>query len=129
MNAPPSEPHRILVVEDDIDLRESICMLLELEGFEAVGVGNGLEALDYLEAQPTPCVILLDMMMPTMSGPEFRARQLADEELAKVPTVVLSAIPPDQQQLEVKAAADYLSKPVRPAQLSQVVRKHCPCAA
>jgi CheY-like chemotaxis protein len=129
VNAAPSEPHRILVVEDDIDLRESICMLLEMEGFDAVGVGNGQEALDYLGAQPTPCVILLDMMMPKMNGPEFRARQLADAALAKVPTVVLSAIPPEQQQLEVKAAAAYLSKPVRPAQLSQVVRKHCACAA
>jgi CheY-like chemotaxis protein len=125
----PPEAHCILVVEDDIDLRESICMLLELEGFVAIGAGNGQEALDYLRAHPKPCVILLDLMMPKMNGPEFRARQLADAALATVPTVVLSAVPPEQQQLEVKAAADYLAKPVRPAQLTQVVRKHCPRAA
>ncbi len=100
-------------------------MLLELEGFHAIGVGNGQEALDYLHAQPMPCVILLDLMMPKMNGVEFRARQLADTVLAKVPTVVLSAVPPDQQRREVKAAADYLTKPVRPEQLSQVVRKYC----
>lgn len=129
MSTAPSEIHRILVVEDDVDLRDSICMLLELEGFVAIGVGNGQEALDYLSAHPIPCVILLDLMMPKMNGPEFRVRQLADAALATVPTVVLSAVPPDQQQLEVKAAADYLSKPVRPAQLTQVVRKHCRAAA
>jgi CheY-like chemotaxis protein len=104
-------------------------MLLEMEGFLTAGAGNGQEALDYLRAQPLPCVILLDLMMPKMNGFEFRVRQMADAVLAKVPTVILSAISPDQQRQELKAAADYLAKPVRPAQLAQVVRKHCCPAA
>jgi CheY-like chemotaxis protein len=121
----PPEPHRVLVVEDDSDLRESLCMLLEMEGFLTAGAGNGLEALDYLSTQPPPCVILLDLMMPKMNGFEFRARQLADTVLAKVPTIILSAISPDQQRQELQSAADYLAKPVRPAQLAQAIRRHC----
>jgi CheY-like chemotaxis protein len=119
----------ILVVEDDEDLRESLCALLEMEGFRAVGVFNGLEALRYLEANGPPCVILLDLMMPGMSGGEFRSRQLADAMLARVPTIVVSAMDLGHQQAQVVDAAGYLSKPVNPTQLSQTVRQHCQASA
>ncbi len=121
----PAHDDIILVVEDDEDLRDSMCALLELEGFRAVGVFNGLEALRYLEAHGPPCVILLDLMMPGMSGGEFRTRQLADAHLARVPTIVVSAMDPAHQQAQVLDAAGYLSKPVNPRQLSQTVRQHC----
>lgn len=115
----------ILVVEDDEDLRESLCALLEVEGYRAVGVFNGLEALQYLQAHRLPCIILLDLMMPGMSGGEFRARQLADAMLARVPTIVVSAMDLNHQQSQVLNAAGYLSKPVNPARLAQTVRQHC----
>ncbi|HYO72135.1 MAG TPA: response regulator [Archangium sp.] len=115
----------ILVVEDDEDLREGLCDLLEAEGYRAVGVFNGLEALQYLRAHRLPCVILLDLMMPGMSGGEFRARQLADAMLARVPTIVVSAMDLNHQQAQVLNAAGYLSKPVSVARLSQTVRQHC----
>jgi CheY-like chemotaxis protein len=118
----------ILVVEDDEDLRDSVCALLEVDGFRAVGVDNGLEALRYLQAHGPPCVILLDLMMPGMSGGEFRARQLADGLLARVPTIVLSAMHLSHQQEQVLNAAGYLTKPVNPRQLFQTVRQHCQAA-
>lgn len=114
------------MVEDDEDLRESVCMLLESEGYQAVGVFNGLEALRYLHANAPPCVILLDLMMPGMSGGEFREHQLADVNFARVPTIVVSAMDPTHQRTQVLSAAGYLSKPVNPKQLSQTVRQHCP---
>ncbi len=113
------------MVEDDEDLRESVCMLLEAEGYQAVGVVNGLEALRYLQTNAPPCVILLDLMMPGMSGGEFRARQLADAMLARVPTIVVSAMELGHQQAQVLNATGYLSKPVNPAKLTQTVRQHC----
>jgi len=119
----------ILVVEDDEDLRDSLCSLLEVEGFRAVGVVNGLEALRYLRAHGPPCVILLDLMMPGMSGGEFRARQLADAHLARVPTIVVSAMDLAHQREQVLNAAGYLNKPVNPKQLTQTVRQHCKAAA
>jgi CheY-like chemotaxis protein len=121
----PGHEDIILVVEDDEDLRDSVCMLLEAEGFQAVGVYNGLEALRYLEAHAPPCVILLDLMMPGMSGGEFRTRQLADAHLARVPTIVVSAMDPAHQQAHVLSAAGYLTKPVNAKLLSQTVRQHC----
>lgn len=119
----------ILVVEDDADLRDSLCSLLEVEGFQAVGAANGLEALRYLRAHAPPCVILLDLMMPGMSGGEFRVRQLADAHLARVPTIVVSAMDVAHQQEQVLNAAGYLTKPVSPKQLTQTVRQHCQATA
>jgi CheY-like chemotaxis protein len=122
----PTHEDIILVVEDDEDLRDSLCALLEIEGYRAVGVFNGLEALRYLQAaHRPPCVILLDLMMPGMSGGEFRARQLADAMLARVPTIVVSAMDLGHQQAQVLNAAGYLSKPVSPERLSKTVRQHC----
>ena len=69
---------RVLVVEDDLEIRESLMDVLEDAGFEAVGAGNGLEALDQLRGPgPQPCLIFLDLMMPRMDGRAFRQEQLA----------------------------------------------------
>jgi CheY-like chemotaxis protein len=72
--------HRVLVVEDDLEIRESMMEILEEHGYEPVGAENGLEALDKLRSSgPLPCLILLDLMMPRMDGrpsvrPSSRAR-------------------------------------------------------
>jgi CheY-like chemotaxis protein len=116
-------------VEDDPDLRENLCEVLEVEGFRAVGVVNGLEALRYLQAHAPPCLILLDLMMPGMSGGEFRARLRADAHLARVPTIVVSAMELDHQQEQVLDAAGYFIKPVSPKKLSEAIRQHCQAAA
>lgn len=82
----------IMVVEDDTMIRETLKYVLEMEGFRAVVVGNGREALDYLKSSTSrPDLILLDLMMPIMNGYEFRAEQLKDHDLSNIPTVVVSA--------------------------------------
>lgn len=82
----------ILVVDDDRDLREALCGALEESGFTAVGCGDGRQALDYLRSGVSlPALILLDWMMPVMSGGEFREVQVQDERLADIPVVVISA--------------------------------------
>src|SRR5215510_8699670 len=63
---------RVLVVDDDQDIRDALCELLRDEGYEAIAVANGEEALTYLKGGNLPCVILLDLMMPVMDGWEFR---------------------------------------------------------
>lgn len=127
--SPTAHEDVILVVEDDADLRENLCEVLELEGFRAAGVDNGVEALRYLRAHAPPCVILLDLMMPGMSGGEFRAQQRADAHLAQVPIIVVSAMELDHQQEEVPDAVGYFIKPVNPKELSAAVREHCQAAA
>jgi two-component system, chemotaxis family, chemotaxis protein CheY len=81
---------RILLVDDDSDLREALAELLIDEGFEVTEASNGRDALELLEEQ-TADLIILDYMMPVMSGPEFRAQQLARPAFASIPVVLLSA--------------------------------------
>ena len=113
----------VLIVEDDSDLREMMAQLLTLEGFHSAAVANGKEALRYLSAGDTPNVILLDLMMPVMDGWEFRRVQQADPVLARVPTIVLSAL--DQARaVDLKPDA-FLKKPLDFDRLLQLVREYC----
>ena len=82
----------VLVVDDDRDLCDALCHALEECGFSAVGCGDGSEALDYLRSDaPNPSLILLDWMMPVMSGAEFREEQVKDPKISDIPVIVVSA--------------------------------------
>jgi CheY-like chemotaxis protein len=85
---PPSGP--ILLVEDDPDVRLMMATSLELEGAAVITAANGAEAFNLARAHH-PALIVLDLMMPVMSGEEFRRAQLANETLSKIPVVVVSA--------------------------------------
>ncbi|HEX7622759.1 MAG TPA: response regulator [Anaeromyxobacteraceae bacterium] len=83
----------VMVVEDDRDLRENMSELLEDEGYKPLCAENGLEALYFLRAQQVlPDVILLDLMMPVMSGWQFREQQLQDARLSSIPVIIVSAM-------------------------------------
>jgi CheY-like chemotaxis protein len=82
----------VMVVEDDVCIRELVIEILGGGGFKAVGAGNGREALQHLrQTRVRPGLILLDLMMPVMDGRQFRAEQLSDPLLARIPVVVMSA--------------------------------------
>lgn len=115
---------RVLVVEDDEDLREMMAQLLRTEGFEPDLAGDGVEALDKLRSRPDhPHVILLDMMMPRMDGWTFRRQQTRDPGLADIPVVVVSAAPRDQ--LKSVSAAAVVPKPFDYQDLIDTLREHC----
>ncbi len=102
----------MLIVEDDSDITEMLGLLLPSEGFEVVRAEHGAEALQYLRSGGTlPDLILLDLMMPVMSGWEFRDRQLTDPELAKIPVIVMTGVGDWDQVLTARADA-YMTKPV-----------------
>src|SRR5262245_36830107 len=63
--------HSVLVVEDDDGIRESIVEILRDEGYLVHEASNGREALEQLKDGQRPCVVLLDLMMPVMSGWQF----------------------------------------------------------
>src|SRR5688572_8239376 len=82
----------VMVVDDDRELRESVCELLAEGGYDALGMANGAAALSYIrEQQPKPKVILLDLMMPEMNGWQFREAQLGDPAISSIPVVVMTA--------------------------------------
>ena len=66
-----SAPLTLLVVDDQALFRRSLEDRLRGDGFRVVSAGNGLEALEMLEETATPCLVLLDLVMPVMNGVEF----------------------------------------------------------
>jgi DNA-binding response OmpR family regulator len=111
----------VLVVEDHADLREMLAVLLEAEGFRVQTAANGAEALTAMRAV-RPSVILLDLMMPVMSGDEFRRRQLAEPEYASVPVICMTAAHDGSHRAETMQAAQFFQKPVDFDQLITAVR-------
>jgi CheY-like chemotaxis protein len=121
----------ILVVDDDVDIRESLIELFEEHGCTAVGAANGRAALDALESMPPEqtCLILLDLTMPVMDGREFREEQMKRQDSASIPVVVISAYPDRRAEMEALDIAGYLPKPVKAAELMSTVTQYCPCDA
>ena len=118
----------ILVVEDDKDLRDTLCDALELEGYQAIAAEHGEAALRHLQSgQPRPCLILLDLMMPVMDGWTFRSALLADPALAPIPVVVMTA--GGRHGLPSPPAERVLQKPLRMDRLLQIVHAHCTAGA
>lgn len=121
-----SSKPRILVVEDDFDIRDTLSQILEAEGYRVSGAANGAEALDALERGDMPALILLDLMMPVMNGWQFRTEQLKRPELAEIPVVVISADSGVGKKAEAIGAADALKKPVPLETLLDVVGRYAP---
>jgi CheY-like chemotaxis protein len=119
-------PARILVVEDDSDLRRSLAEVLEDEGCEVACARDGQDALRQLEASDAPQAILLDLTMPNMDGWAFRSRQRSDPRLARIPTVVISAAyGGDGRGLDALAPAAFLSKPFDVGSLIAALKRVC----
>jgi CheY-like chemotaxis protein len=112
----------VLIVDDDRDLRASLCDALNDEGYRTIDASDGREALERLRTE-RPDVIVLDMMMPVMNGWQFREEQLRDPALAKIPVIVLSAMGHDD--LARIDADEVLFKPITLDQLLTSVARYC----
>jgi CheY-like chemotaxis protein len=119
MSPPPS----VLIVEDDDDAREALSELLQGEGYGVAEAENGQAALRWLANHPAPCVILLDLMMPVLSGEQFLALRARDARLAAIPVIVLSAV--HDSEVARLGVRDCLSKPVDPRRVLAAVGRHC----
>jgi CheY-like chemotaxis protein len=116
---------RVLVVEDDVDIRDLVADILRLEGYSVEAVENGREALERLRSGPPPRVILLDLMMPVMNGWEFRTAQAQDPELAAIPVVILTGGGNAAAAADGLGVDTFLRKPVDLDQLLEIVRRYC----
>jgi CheY-like chemotaxis protein len=113
----------IMVVEDEDEARDVMSQILEFEGFHVRGFANGAEALDYLQTGASPCLIVLDDVMPVMDGRKFRAAVLKNPAWAKIPTIVVTALEPSVAR--DLAAVKVLRKPVDVDALLSIVRQNC----
>jgi DNA-binding response OmpR family regulator len=114
---------KILIAEDERDIRDLITFTLGFAGFEVVAAANGEEAVN-LARQEIPDLILMDVRMPRMTGYEACAILKADPKLKNIPVVFLSAKGQDSEiQTGLQAGAiDYLLKTFAPDQLTARVQ-------
>jgi CheY-like chemotaxis protein len=85
------ERGHVLVVEDDESIRNSLRLVLEDEGYTVEVAGNGREALQRLETEARPALVIVDLVMPVMSGWELCAEMARRKDLASLPVVIVSA--------------------------------------
>lgn len=105
------EKMRVLVVDDDPDVRDAIATLLVDQGYAVSAAANGAEALDQLAGTQHPDVIVLDLMMPTTDGYELRARQRADARIAHIPVIAMTASVQLESRLDELQVEFLLRKP------------------
>lgn len=122
----PSTPCRkVLIVEDEEEASFLIHRALKARGYDSYVAENGEQALSFLRTNANPCVVLLDLMMPVMSGQEFRETQLGDPALSAIPVVVVSAANDIQDESKRMKVSEYLKKPIDMAKLFKFVERYC----
>ncbi len=119
---------RILVVDDDPDLVESVSMKLEAEGFEVDKAYDGVEAMDRIKAQ-RPALVILDVMMPRKNGYELCDELKSSDEYKDIAVLLLTAVADavtstnyTHQGGKNTLADDYIPKPIELDQLMELVR-------
>lgn len=112
----------VLVVDDEPDICETLQEAIEMAGCSAVVASNGAEALAMLD-RIRPCLIILDLMMPVMSGNELIVAMQARPELAALPVLISTSAP-----ARAPAGLAVLPKPIDIHKLWAHVRGSCTCA-
>jgi CheY-like chemotaxis protein len=116
---------RILIVEDDDELRHNVAVILGEIGYLVVSAPNGREALQLLVADDLPDLILLDLRMPVMDGWEFARVLRYYRRFAEIPIVVISALAPGPGPWH-PSVDGVVAKPFTPSALLNEVEKHAP---
>lgn len=114
---------KILIAEDEPDIRELVAFTLRFSGYEVVSASNGEEAVQ-MASREVPDLILMDVRMPRMTGYDACRVMKANDDLKDIPIVFLSA---KGQEAEIQTGLDagaeeYLLKPFAPDQLTDRVR-------
>ena len=114
-------PKTILICEDEPALRELVRASLD-GGYEFAEANDGYAALQ-LAREVAPAVVILDLMLPGLGGLEVLAELRADERLADIPVLVITAWSEKREDLVAAGATDFLAKPFDPDQLNQKVAR------
>jgi two-component system phosphate regulon response regulator PhoB len=116
---------KILLVEDEPDLRQFVAWVLEAEGYTIIEAGDSTEGL-ILARQQMPNMILLDLRLPTNSGWTLLENIKKSPATARIPVVLFTASAEASQRSKAQAmgAVDYLVKPVSANELKECCRRH-----
>ena len=116
-------PKKIMVVDDEPYIARVIKFKLEQEGYTVISANDGVTGLEKIREEK-PDMVLLDVMMPGMSGYEVCQKIKGDAELAGIPVVILTAKGQerDREQGFSMGASDYITKPFSPNRLLELVK-------
>lgn len=117
---------RVLVVENDIAVREDIVEVLRERGYVVDEATNGRAALDLLREGQLPSAVLLDLRAPVMNGWEFVEELRKDDRVAALPIIVMSGDPDIARHARTLAAAGFLRKPFGVSPLLDVLAPYAP---
>lgn len=113
----------VLIVDDDADIRESLALALELDGYRVAVARNGLEAWELL-AREVPDLVLLDLGMPVLDGAGLLTLIRDDARLRCLPVIVVTAF--TSLAAEVRAlASGWLHKPFELERILALASRHC----
>ncbi|MEX2272402.1 MAG: response regulator [Vicinamibacterales bacterium] len=114
---------RILLVEDELDTRAALFELFTRAGYSILTADDGQQALDLLMRGVRPRLIVVDLMLPNVSGTEFLTYIQTDPDLRAIPRIVVTAL----ARSEVRVVADAIfHKPYEPAELLEAVKRIAP---
>ena len=119
LTSPDMHPRHVLVADDEPHIGRIIQMKLEQGPFRVTLAYDGRQALDALEREGDVDLVLLDLMMPEMSGLDVLAAIRGDERFKSLPCIILTAAGQEQQYRQAMAlgATDFMTKPFSPKKL------------
>src|ERR1043166_66693 len=113
MLSPRGTAKSILIIDDDIDIRDLLTQIFVCEGYQVHTAANGWDGLRFLRnAKELPALILLDLKMPRMNGFQFIEKLKLYPDLTSIPVVVISGDNRNKQKEATLGAAAYLTKPI-----------------
>ena len=113
---------KVLVVDDDDDIRDVLALALDVMGYQVETARDGADAIEHLSTGSPPIAILLDMMMPKMDGEAVLDRLRRSSRLSEIPVILLSGHNAARQKAEELHAAACLVKPIDLDQLIDAVK-------
>jgi CheY-like chemotaxis protein len=117
--------HDVLVVDDCAQVLDAVACLLRVEGCTVTTAASGREAFAAFERGLRPCMMLLDLSMPDMTGWEVWDRMRVHGELQQTPVVILSAEVADPTRARAVGIRDFLQKPRIASHIIDAVARHC----
>ena len=111
---------KILVVDDEADVRTFLTAVLKKAGYDTVTASDGQEALDKVQ-QESPDAVILDLQMPNKTGTDFYRKLSKDKDLKDIPVIVVSGLA--GRNLAVRKPVAVFDKPIDPDEFIQAVEK------
>ena len=122
-----ANPKRILIVDDEQDIRTYLSTLLEDQGYTTVQAKDGVEAMQKLQAEK-PDLITLDISMPEKSGVKFFRDLKSDDQWKKIPIIIVTGVSEDFKKFissrrQVPAPEGFVPKPINREEILAIVKK------